>query len=100
MTEQVATEAGNKNAAQKLHEELGVSKTITLKVPVTLGGGDRLTQLTVRAVTIADVRAVANLNNEIERELKIMARVTGLVPEDLDLLDYGDYLQLQDCFRR
>ena len=72
----------------------------TVFVPVTLGDGERIEQLTARSVTIGDVRSVANLTNEIERELKIMARVTGLVPEDLDLLDYSDYVQLQDCFRR
>ena len=89
-----------KNTAQQIHEQLGVSKTIILNVPVTLGDGERIEQLTARSVTIGDVRSVANLTNEIERELKIMARVTGLVPEDLDLLDYSDYVQLQDCFRR
>ena len=88
------------NAAKTIHEHLGVSKTITLNVPVALGDGERIEQLTVRSVTIGDVRAVANTPNEIERELKIMARVTGLVPEDLDLLDFSDYVQLQDCFRR
>ena len=90
----------DKNAAQAIHEQLGASKIIQLKVPVTLGDGCRIEKLTVRSVTIGDVRAVANIGNEIERELKIMARVTGLVPEDLDLLDYSDYFQLQDCFRR
>lgn len=89
-----------KNTAQQLHAQLGVSKTIDLNVPVTLGGGERIEQLTFRPVKIADVRAVANISNDIERELNIMARVTGLVPEDLDLLDYSDYVQMQGCFRR
>ena len=88
------------NAAQHIHEQLGVSTDIILKHPVTLGDGTRLEKLTVRALTIGDVRSAANVSNDILRELHILARLTGLVPEDLDLLHFSDYQQLQEIFRQ
>ena len=87
------------NTAQQLHDHLGVSTEITLKVPVTLGDGTRLEKLTVRAMVIADVRSASGVSNDILRELHILARLTGLVPEDLDLLHFADYQQLQAMFR-
>ena len=36
---------------------------------------------------------------DVLRELLIMSRVTGLVPEDLDCLHFDDYQQLQSVFR-
>jgi len=87
------------NAAQTIQTQLGVTTEITLIHPVTLGDGTRLEKLTVRALTIGDVRSAANVSNDILRELHILARLTGLVPEDLDLLHFADYHQLQEMFR-
>lgn len=89
----------DKNAAQAIHEQLGVTTTITLLKPVTLGDGRLLEKLTVRAMTIGDVRSAAHVDNDILRELHILTRLTGLVPEDLDMLGYSDYKQLQNLFR-
>ncbi|OAV09546.1 phage tail assembly protein [Moraxella catarrhalis] len=36
----------------------------------------------------------------MEQELALFARLTSLVPEDLDLLDQVDYKQIQDTFRK
>lgn len=87
------------NAAQNIQAQLGVTTEITLKAPVTLGDGTRLEKLTVRALTIGDVRSASGVSNDILRELHILARLTGLVPEDLDLLHFADYQQLQAMFR-
>ena len=91
--------ADNKNAAQKIHEQLGVTKEIKLKEPVTLGDGTVIETITARAVMISDIRAVADVDNEVLRELKVFSRITGLVPEDLDLLGYSAYRELQGMFR-
>lgn len=87
------------NAAQTIQTQLGVTSEITLIHPVTLVDGSRLEKLTVRALTIGDVRSAAHVGNDILRELHILARLTGLVPEDLDLLHFSDYQQLQGLFR-
>lgn len=89
----------DQNTAQQLHAQIGAAKTITLIAPVTLGGGERIESLTVRALTIGDVRAAAHVSNDLLRELFILSRLTGLVPEDLDLLHFVDYQQLQEMFR-
>lgn len=88
------------NEAQKLQADLGVSQTVKLKYPVRLATGQTLTELTLRRPRVGDLRAVAHLSGDAEQELAIFARITGLVPEDLDELDLADYKQVQDWFRR
>lgn len=34
-----------------------------------------------------------------EQEIALLARLTGLVPEDVELLDLADFRSLQDSFR-
>lgn len=54
----------------------------------------------MRRAKVGDLRAVGQLKNEMEQELALFARLTSLVPEDLDLLDQVDYKQIQDTFRK
>lgn len=86
--------------AQKLQENLGATKTVKLKYPVRLATGENLTELKLCRPRVGDLRAVAHLSSDAEQELTIFARITGLVPEDLDELDLYDYKQVQDWFRR
>ncbi|EGV38451.1 phage tail assembly protein [Neisseria weaveri] len=88
------------NEAKQMQEQLGVSKEIKLKYPVRLATGEMLEKLTLRRPKVGDIRAVAGLATDAEQELAIMARISGLVPEDLDELDLADYKQVQDWFRR
>lgn len=88
------------NEAQKIQNELGATQTVKLKYPVRLATGETLTELNLRRPRVGDLRAVAHLSGDAEQELAIFARVTGLVPEDLDELDLADYKQVQDWFRR
>lgn len=87
------------NEAKKMQEQLGVSKEIKLKYPVRLATGEMLEKLTLRRPKVGDIRAVAGLATDAEQELAIMARISGLVPEDLDELDFADYKALQEFFR-
>lgn len=87
------------NEAKKMQEQLGVSKEIKLKYPVRLATGEILEKLTLRRPKVGDIRAVAGLATDAEQELSIMARISGLVPEDLDELDFADYKALQEFFR-
>ena len=54
----------------------------------------------MRRAKVGDLRAVGQMKNEMEQELALFARLTALVPEDLDLLDQVDYKQIQDTFRK
>ncbi|ROV57145.1 phage tail assembly protein [Neisseria chenwenguii] len=87
------------NEAQKLQEDLGATKTVKLKYPARLATGQTLTELTLRRPKVGDIRAAAHLNTDAEQELFIFARLTGLVPEDLDALDFADYKEVQRVFR-
>ena len=87
------------NEAKQMQEQLGVSKEIKLKYPVRLATGEMLEKLTLRRPKVGDIRAVTGLTTDAEQELAIMARISGLVPEDLDELDIADYKALQEFFR-
>ena len=87
------------NEAKKLQDDLGVNAVVKLKYPARLPTGETLDKLTLRRVKVGDLRAVSRIENEAEQGLAILARITGLVPEDLDLLDLEDLNALQDMFR-
>lgn len=74
-------------------------QTIQLDYPITLADGKTLDTLSVRRVTVGDMRSVAHLKTDVEQEIAMVAKVSGLVPEDIDLLDLSDYKKVQDTFR-
>ena len=88
------------NEAKQLQEDLGVNTVVKLKYPVRLATGQMLEQVTVRRLCVGDLRAVSHLTNEAEQELALFARMTGMIPEDLDFLDLVYWKQLQETFRR
>ena len=88
------------NPAHLVQEQLGSHATITLKFPIKNGLGETVSELKMRRAKVGDLRAVGQMKNEMEQELALFARLTGLVPEDLDLLDTADYKQIQDTFRK
>lgn len=88
------------NPAHLVQEQLGSHATITLKFPIKNGLGETVSELKMRRAKVGDLRAVGQMKNEVEQELALFARLTGLVPEDLDLLDAADYKQIQDAFRK
>ena len=88
------------NEAKQMQADLGVNTVVKLKYPVRLATGQMLEQVTLRRLRVGDFRAVSHLTNEAEQELALFARMTGMVPEDLDCLDLADWKQMQETFRR
>ena len=88
------------NPAHLVQEQLGSYATIALKFPIKNGLGETMSELKMRRAKVGDLRAVGSIKSEMEQELALFARLTGLVPEDLDLLDTADYKQIQDTFRK
>lgn len=84
---------------KQLREDLGMTTTIKLKYPVKLATGQTLEQITVHRPCVGDLRAVAQFGSDVEQEIALFARLAGLVPEDIDLLDFADYQAIQDWFR-
>ena len=87
------------NVAKQLQEDLGVNTVVKLKYPVRLATGQVLSELKVRRPRVGDLRAVMHIGSEVEQGLMLVARVTGLVPEDLDELDLQDLEAVQATFR-
>lgn len=86
------------NEAKQLQEDLGVNTVVKLKYPVRLATGQVLSELKVRRPRVGDLRAVMHIGSEVEQGLMLVARVTGLVPEDLDELDLQDLEAVQATF--
>lgn len=87
------------NQAQQIKQELNGETTLKLKYPVRLATGQTLEKVTVRRPRVGDLRAVMHIHNEAEQGLALVARVAGLVPEDLDMLDLKDLEAIQATFR-
>ncbi|WP_455020140.1 phage tail assembly protein [Kingella denitrificans] len=85
--------------AQKVQQSIAANHTITLTYPVRLATGQELTSITLRRPCVGDLRAVAQFGSDVEQEIALFSRLAGLVPEDIDLLDFADYQAIQDWFR-
>lgn len=85
--------------AQQIKQELNGEITVTLKYPMRLATGQTLNKVTVRRPRVGDLRAVMHIGNEAEQGLALVSRVTGLVPEDWDMLDLKDLEAIQATFR-
>ena len=85
--------------AQQIKQELNGEITVTLKYPMRLATGQTLNKVTVRRPRVGDLRAVMHIGNEAEQGLALVSRVTGRVPEDLDMLDLKDLEAIQATFR-
>lgn len=73
---------------------------ISLQHPFTNAAGQRFEKLTIRRVTRGDVKAAnKHSKDDGEQEDFLFARITGMVLEDIDLLDLADSNVLASAFR-
>ena len=73
---------------------------ITLDYPITKPDGTKVDSVTLRRATVRDLRRMKDFGSDpADQELGLIARLAGLVPEDLDLIDAADYAKLQRSFR-
>jgi len=54
-------------------------------------------KITMRKPKVRDMRIVANEENEIEKEIKLISNLTNLTVEELDDMDLEDYRKLQEA---
>lgn len=70
--------------------------TITLEYPFTNGIGEFVEHITMRRPTLKEIRQAQAMATPEDTEIYLMTVLTGMVVEDLDLMDgMGDYKQLQ-----
>lgn len=73
---------------------------IDLKFPIARPDGSKVASVTLRRATVGDLKAAQRQADTPEdQELALIARLTGLVPEDVELIDLADYKRIQESFR-
>ena len=87
------------NQAKQIKQNLTGETVVPLRYPVRLATGQELDKVAVRRPRVGDLRAVMHITGEAEQGLMLVSRVTGLVPEDLDMLDLKDLETIQATFR-
>lgn len=79
-----------------------MATTIALKHPVTLVDGSILEKVELRRPTVGDIIAagVRPGSQDVAGETKLIARLCGMVVEDIHALDLADYMNIQNEFAR
>lgn len=91
---QVQTTQSSQAAAASANEP------IELDYPITKADGTKVNSVTLRRATVKDLRRMKDFGADpADQELGLIARLAGMVPEDLDLIDASDYAKLQKSFR-
>lgn len=72
---------------------------ISLDYPITDGEGKTITELRLRRAKAKDLRAAQSQKNEADQEFFLVARLTGLVMEDVGELDIADYQKVQKALQ-
>lgn len=78
-----------------------VTETIKLSFPIEINGV-KTDRLVMRRAKLKDVRNASKVagNDEEEQEIRLFSLLTDCAPSDLEELDYADYSEIQETFRR
>ena len=76
------------------------SETITLKYPITMNGVET-TFISMRRPTVGDM-LVSNSKgmSSQESEVRLLADLCSMAPDDMKKMDMADYISLQDVFAK
>lgn len=72
------------------------TKIIHLMYPILDGQGKEIKSLEMRRAKAKDLQEMQKQSSPWEQEAYLLARLTGLVPEDIAELDIADYKTLQN----
>lgn len=77
------------------------TETIKLSFPIQINGV-KTDRLVMRRAKLKDVRNASKVagNDEEEQEIRLFSLLTDCAPSDLEELDYADYSEIQETFRR
>lgn len=85
--------------SEKLANEINIYRKIKLNFPLKDGEGKEITELHLRRAKVTDIKRMNSLNgSDTEREVYMIALLTGLIPEDLDAMDISDFATVQKAF--
>ena len=94
MTEK--TQTTEQNAAQKIHEKLGLTQTFKLVEAITSPLGE-ITSVTARRVKVVDYKRAAEMypENGALQQIQVLTVASGLQAEDFDQMAWEDYQKLR-----
>ena len=76
--------------------DLTVYRTHKLAYPLKDGEGKDITELHIRRAKVSDIKQMNNLKgSDVDKEVYMLALLTGLVPEDIEPMDIADYVATQ-----
>lgn len=82
-----------------LNKAIHIYRKIALQFPIKNGEGKEITELNLRRAKVADIKRMNELKgSDAEREIYMIALLTGLVIEDVEQLDIADYKVIQKAF--
>jgi len=62
-------------------------------IKIALSNGKNIT---MRSPKVRDLKAVANIKNEMEQEIQLASNLTGLSIDEIDDMEFSDYKKIQD----
>jgi hypothetical protein len=78
-----------------------MNETLELKYPFTTANGEKVGKIVIHRLKVKDLKAISREapNDVIEQELIGVARMCGMIPEDLQEMDAADYQTVRERFR-
>lgn len=73
-----------------------MSITITLDYPITDGNGNQINEITLRRIKVKDMRKARAKKDAVDMEIELIHMITGLLPEDIESMDFADYQKIQE----
>ncbi len=75
---------------------MSVKETLDLQYPIT-NNGEECNQLCIRRPSVRDLLVSERAKgNEIEKEIRLIANLCEVAPEQIEQLDMADYMKLQE----
>jgi hypothetical protein len=76
------------------------SDIFPLTYPFTTVAGVKVEQITLKRLTLKDLKQAQKVSkNPADWDDLLIARSSGMLPEDIDGMDLADYMTLQDRFQ-
>ena len=77
------------------------SDTFKLSYPFTTAAGTRIELVELKRLTVKDLKQVRKISKDpADWDEPLIARSTGILPEDIDNMDLADYMELQKRFQQ
>lgn len=75
-------------------------ESISLAHPFTTAAGEKVASVTVRRLKVRDLKAISRQAKGDTSDIEILgvAKMTDLIPEDLDSMDAADYQKVKTRF--